>query len=101
MELRPGTRLRSAVCSSEVVVVRVGEATVDLRCGGHPMLAVPSDEPVPGLAVVDTSGTLLGKRYHHDRTGLEVLCTKAGVGGLSVGSEAMVVAAAKPLPSSD
>ena len=39
MELKPGLRLESATCDTQVVVVRAPkEATdVDVRCGGHPM----------------------------------------------------------------
>ncbi|MGH9086295.1 MAG: hypothetical protein ACRDYW_12665 [Acidimicrobiales bacterium] len=101
MDLRPGTRLRSAVCDTEVVVVRADDPSVDLRCGGHPMLLQKEADAPSGLALVDESGTLLGKRYAHEATGLELLCTKAGAGGLSVGAEAVVLKAAKALPSSD
>jgi hypothetical protein len=101
MEVRPGMRLRSAVCDTEVVVVRASEASVDLRCGGHQMVPLPVGEVPAGLALVDTSGTLLGKRYAHEGSGLELLCTKAGDGGLSIGSEAVPMKAAKALPSSD
>lgn len=101
MEVRPGMRLRSIVCDTEVVIVRAAEPTVDLRCGGHPMYPVPGDAPLDELAIAETSGTLLGKRYAHEATGLEVLCTKAGAGGLTVGTEAVPVKTAKPLPSSD
>jgi hypothetical protein len=94
-------RLRSAVCDTEVVVVRAAEPSVDLRCGGHPMVAPPGGAVAAGAALVDDSGTLLGKRYAHDPTGLEVLCTKAGAGGLSVRGEAVLLKAAKALPSSD
>ena len=34
MDLKPGTRLASAVCETEVVVVKAPAADVDLRCGG-------------------------------------------------------------------
>jgi hypothetical protein len=101
MELRPGMQLRSAACNTEVVVIRVVGPSVDLRCGGHPMLPMPGAETPSGLALVDESGTLLGKRYAHEATGLELLCTKAGAGGLSVGGEAVLLRAAKALPSSD
>ena len=101
MALRPGMRLRSAVCDTEVVVVKAPDGTADLRCGGHPMVPVPDGEIPEGLALVDSSGTLLGKRYAHESSGLELLCTKAGVGGLSVGDEAVPEKSAKPLPSSD
>ena len=100
MELRPGMRLHSAVCDTEVVVIRAVDPSADLRCGGHPMVSSPGGAPT-GVVLVDDSGTLLGKRYAHEATGLEVLCTKGGEGGLSVGGEAVLLKAAKALPSSD
>ena len=101
MRLAPGMRLRSAVCSTEVVVVVAREPDVELCCGGHPMVAM-SDEVAPaGLVLADTTGTLLGKRYAVADAGLEVLCTKAGEGGLTVGGEPVPLKDAKPLPSSD
>lgn len=62
MNVKPGMRLRSAVCETEVVVVRAGDADVDLRCGGHPMVPVPGADAATGLAITERSGTLLGKR---------------------------------------
>jgi hypothetical protein len=101
-ELSPGARLRSAVCSTEVVVVRA--AAVDLRCGGHPML--PLDEDVhpdagPSPLPAHAAGTLLGKRYADDTSGLELLCTKPGKGSLSLGDRPLELRVAKALPSSD
>jgi hypothetical protein len=101
MSIRPGMRLRSAVCDTEVVVVHAPDPDVDLRCGGHPMVALPGDPPAGGLALTETTGTVLGKRYLHEASGTEVLCTKAGDGGLTVGSEVVPIKAAKALPSSD
>lgn len=102
MQLKAGARVRSAVCETEVVVVRAPADDVDLWCGGVPTLAIasapsPGGIPVPG----QDGGTLLGKRYCHDATGLEVLCTKSGAGTLSVAGEPMGLQQAKPLPSSD
>ena len=42
----------------------------------------------------------MGKRYV-DESGAEVLVTKAGKGTLSVGTTALTVKEAKPLPASD
>lgn len=101
MELNAGTKLRSAVCSTEVIVVRPPTEPVELCCGGVPM-TVPGAEPAP--ATMDTAhagGTLLGKRYAHPETGLELLCTKQGTGSLSIGTVALGIKDAKPLPSSD
>jgi hypothetical protein len=102
MSLATGARLRSSVCTTEVVVVRASNGEVELRCGGLPMVAVYSpaertEEPRSGFE----DGTLLGKRYVHDASGLELLCTKAGPGSLSVGDEILTTQMAKPLPSSD
>lgn len=102
MELKPGQRLRSAVCDTEVVIIRAPESPVDLRCGGAPLIAF--DQGRPEGASPDPSanaGTLLGKRYADEDLGLEVLCTKAGAGSLSVGTTALGVKEARPLPSSD
>jgi hypothetical protein len=101
VELKAGAKLRSAVCATEVIVVRAPTAPVDLECGGTPM--VPSGAEACGGAVdpARADGTLLGKRYVHDAAGLEVLCTKAGDGSLSVAGELLPQKDAKALPSSD
>lgn len=102
MKLEPGTRLRGAADTTEVIVVRPPAADVDLRCGGYPMLDLGA-EPPSGLTVDRShrAGTVLGKRYAHEASGLELLCTKAGDGGLTVGVDALELKAAKTLPSSD
>ncbi len=102
MQLKPGTRLRSAADSTEIVVVRAPSADIDLRCGGHPL--VPLDNSgSSGLSVDPTHsrGTEVGKRYADDDAGIEVLCTKAGEGSLAVGDAPLELKGAKPLPSSD
>ncbi len=99
-ELKPGARLRSVTCTTEVVIVRSGGD--DLRCGGQPMVDIaeagePSAQPAEGF----DGGTEIGKRYTDEAAGLEVLCTKAGAGSLSLGDSLLVVKGAKPLPASD
>ncbi|HEY0398732.1 MAG TPA: hypothetical protein VGF00_10115 [Acidimicrobiia bacterium] len=102
MDMKPGTRLRSAVCSTEVIVVRPPGEPVDLRCGGAPMVTV-GDGPAATseLDPAHCGGTLLGKRYADPDRGLELLCTKQGEGSLSIGAEPLGLKDAKPLPSSD
>jgi hypothetical protein len=102
MELKAGARLRSAVCTTEVIVVRPPSQPIDLRCGGQGMVELSATPAAGGspTAPFDT-GTLLGKRYVHEDTGLELLCTKAGDGALSAGDQLLPVKDAKPLPSSD
>ena len=43
----------------------------------------------------------LGKRYVCEVCGTEVLCTKAGEGGVECDSKSMTIQTPKPLPSSD
>ena len=101
MQLKPGQRLASAVCDTEVVVVKAPATDVDLRCGGHAMALKGETAPGAGLDADHQRGTLIGKRYADEELGLEVLCTKAGEGSLSVGSDELFQKDAKPLPSSD
>lgn len=102
MELKPGARLKSAVCDTEVIVVRAPSDPVNLECGGHPMVALGDDLPT-GLALDEAhaGGTPVGKRYAAEASGLELLCTKAGAGSLSIDGEPVPLKDAKPLPSSD
>jgi hypothetical protein len=96
--MKTGTRALSVVCDTEVMVIR--GADVELSCGGAPMVTtrdVPAGSPAPGL----DGGSLLGKRYEHAPTGLQVLCVKPGAGTLCVGDEPLTQVAAKQLPSSD
>lgn len=102
-EFRAGSRWRSAVCDAEVIVVRAPVEPEDLWCGGRPMVALGSDPPA-NSGVPDpehSNGTQLGKRYADPETGLEVLCTKAGQGSLSLAGKPLALKDAKPLPSSD
>lgn len=101
MDLKPGARLRSTVCEGQVIVVKAPAESIDLCCGGHPM--VPIDDPVgpQSIAPDQADGILTGKRYTDEGERVEILCTKAGEGSLSVGDQRLVLKAAKSLPSSD
>jgi hypothetical protein len=101
-QLKVGSRLRSAVCATEVIVIAAPGGDVDVRCGGAPMLAA-GQTPQAGAAVAADAagGTALGKRYVSASGDLELLCTKAGQGALGVGTTLLGLKEAKPLPSSD
>jgi hypothetical protein len=104
VEIKAGTRLRSAVCDAEVIVVKAPGGEVDLRAGGEPMLAIETERPSgvgAGPAAGFDKGVLLGKRYTDDAGTIEILCTKPGPSSLSIGDEPLGVKEAKPLPSSD
>lgn len=103
MTVKPGARLRSAVCDTEVIVVRPPAGEIELHCGGVPMVAhdvetTDGDVPAAGW----DGGTKLGKRYTSTTdAGLEVLVTKEGKGTLGDGQAPLELKEAKPLPSSD
>ena len=102
MQLKPGSRLKSQVCDTQVVVVKAPKDDVDLRCGGSPMIeATAAADGSLVLANDCASGSLLGKRYADEEIGVELLCSKGGAGSLTVGETALVVKGAKALPSSD
>jgi len=96
--MKPGTRLKSAVCDTEVMVIRGADITVD--CGGSPMA---QDKPAEAAAIdpAFATGTQMGKRYVDAAGTIELLCVKPGRGSLSVGGAALQIKDAKPLPSSD
>jgi hypothetical protein len=100
MQLKAGTRLRSAVSDVEVVVIRAPADEVDLTCGGAAM--VEGDAGGGGSISPGSEGSIvLGKRYVDAADRLEVLCTKPGEGALALDGEELVLKSAKPLPSSD
>jgi hypothetical protein len=100
VELKPGARFQSTVCTTEVIVVK-GAGDVDLTCGGAEMVAAGTAE-VSGEPAADAAeGTLLGKRYSDEADTIELLATKAGDGSLAADGAALAVAQAKTLPASD
>lgn len=97
MQLKPGARVKSAVSTVELMVVKTPAQDLDLRCGGVPM--IPFDQPSTPAA--PEGQTLIGKRYATADNALELLCTKGGAGVLTLGTTPIEAKAAKPLPSSD
>jgi hypothetical protein len=99
--IKNGTRLQSQVCDTQVIVVRSADSLDDLRAGGVPMVPIDADRTADATLDPDFSaGNAMGKRYV-DETGAEVLVTKAGAGTLSIGTTALTLKEAKPLPASD
>lgn len=102
MELKPGSRWKSAVCDTEVVVVRPPKGPVTLECGGQPMVAQADAKPEGLTASADRmGGSSVGKRYTDESSGIELLCSKAGAGSVGVDGRLADLKAAKPLPASD
>jgi len=96
--MKPGTRLKSATCDTEVMVIK--GSGVEVACGGAAM-AEQSPAEKAALDPAFSAGTLLGKRYVDQDGNIELLCVKAGQGSLSIGGVALQTKDAKPLPSSD
>ena len=96
--MKPGTKLKSAVCDTEVMVIRSGTGTIE--CGGSAM-GEAKPEAVGTPAAHFSAGTLMGKRYVDPAGNFELLCVKPGKGSLSVDGVALSPKDAKPLPASD
>lgn len=101
MQLKTGARLKSAVCDGEVMVVKAPAGEVELTCGGVPMVegAAPAQrQPVdPEHAV----GIRIGKRYITEDGNLEILCVKAGEGGLAANGQLLLQKDTRQLPKTD
>jgi hypothetical protein len=101
MSVKPGTRLHSAVCSTEMIVVKAPGSDVAITIGGVP--AALAAEKLDGAAVAEGhgGGTAMGKRYVDEGGTIELLCTKPGDGRPAVDGALLELKDAKPLPSSD
>ncbi|MDE2301316.1 MAG: hypothetical protein KGK11_02035 [Sphingomonadales bacterium] len=96
--MKPGTRLKSAACDTEVMVIRAGTGTIE--CGGAPMAEAKPAQAAP-LDTDFAGGTLMGKRYVDAANSFELLCVKPGKGSLAVDGVKLATKDAKPLPASD
>ena len=100
MRLRPGLTLHSPTSTAQFVVIWGADGDFDLRCAGAPLSA-----DRPGATAPAASGTApvlaAGKRYSDEGGLVELLCTKAGAGPLTLAGTELDVRAAKALPSSD
>ena len=100
--LKPGTRLFSAVCATEMIAVRATGDDVALTIGGAEPVLSAGDRDESGSPAEDhAEGSLLGKRYVNDDNSIELLCTKAGPGSAAIDGTLLAVKDAKPLPASD
>jgi hypothetical protein len=102
MALKAGARFKSAVCETQVMVIKAPVGDFDLCCGGAEMVAAAVAVPAGmQLDPAHAGESLIGKRYVNADESVELLCTKGGKGSLSLNAVAMEVKQAKQLPSSD
>ena len=100
-QAKPGQRFKSAVCSAEIMVVKISD-NPQLTCGGLPLVDVSDDtnNTADGNAEHMT-GCEVGKRYTNQSETTELLCIKSGDGGLGADGNLPTVKGSKKLPSSD
>jgi hypothetical protein len=99
MLLKAGTKLHSAVCDTDIMVIK-GAGDIALCCGGVSMVA--SRNGISGqIDPAQSGGTTMGKRYQTVDGAIELLCIKPGKGTLTVDGVPLEIKAAKALPSSD
>ncbi|MET9090140.1 hypothetical protein ABZX77_51260 [Streptomyces sp. NPDC004237] len=99
VSLQVGNRLRGQNSTCEVIVVKGSDSPTVLMCAGAEMSATV---PVPATPQSSEGPPIqLGKRYTDDNSGIEVLCTKAGIGPLTFDDRELTQKAAKALPASD
>lgn len=96
---KPGTKLTSTVCKTQIMALRVPAKELEIMCGGAPMQVGEPEEL--GEMTGENSGTLVGKRYTDADETMEFLCTRGGDGSLAITGYEIDVKAAKKLPSSD
>ncbi len=102
MEIKPGSRWKSAVCDAQMVVVRPPKSGGELHCGGVAVRDLADTTSPSGDIHPDhAGGVLIGKRYTDLESGIEVLGAKAGQGSLSFDGRPLQLKDAKPLPASD
>jgi hypothetical protein len=99
-QLKPGLKLKSAVCEAEVMIIKSGSIAA-LTCGGVPMLGAGEKAQEAEANQEHMGGCQIGKRYVTSDESLEVLCVKAGKGSLAADGEPLLTKGAKKLPSSD
>ena len=101
MEMKPGMRLTSIACDTEVMIIKAG-AIGKLTCGGHEMCSGKDRPPEKTALAADASaGTVMGKRYVNDDQSFEALCVKPGQGSLALDGKLLQIKETKSLPSSD
>lgn len=95
--MKPGSRIKSAACSSEAVVIKYTGGTIE--CGGQPMAEDATGDGAPAAGF--DGGTVMGKRYVDADGTVELLCVKPGKGSFALNGVALLLKEAKPLPASD
>lgn len=100
-QFKAGMKLKSAVCDTQMMVLRVPADSLEIRIGGAPVLAADEAAADAALDPALAGGSLTGKRYTDEAETMEFLCTKGGAGTITVDGLTIGIKQAKALPSSD
>ena len=98
--LKAGSKWKSVVCDTQVMIIKGLAGDHSLGCGGAPMIGA-SETGSGMLDPARAEGTLMGKRYVNADESIELLCVKEGKGSLDLDGERLVPKQAKALPTSD
>jgi hypothetical protein len=105
ISLKPGARLFSSVCGTQMITVKAPPEAVELTIGGRAPVSSGEEARAagPGGAVAEGhgGGAVMGKRYVDDAGTVELLCTNPGDGVPAINGELLQLKATKPLPASD
>jgi len=99
MELKPGLRLKSAVCEAEVMVIKAAAGN-ELTCGGEALVEQVLEQKAAANEA-HMHGCVIGKRYVNEAQSIELLCIKSGEGSLYYNGDELMTKDTKKLPSSD
>jgi hypothetical protein len=99
--LRPGARLFSSVCTTELVTVKAPAGVVGLTIGGVPPVTSAADRSGGPVADGHGGGSQMGKRYVDADGTIELLCTKPGEGIPALDGAPLEIKGARALPASD
>ena len=102
IQIKPGTKLSSAVSSAQFVVIR-GSGSQALTLGGVPLTVTIATAPAADVAAAtELAGeVLIGKRYTDENGDTELLCVKSGSGELEGDGKPLTMKGARALPASD
>ena len=100
VQIKAGTKLFSAVCDTQIMVLRVPADDLDVTCGGLPMQTEEAAEK-SSMSGGGGEGRRVGERCGDEAETIEFLCARGGEGNISVNGVALEIKQAKRLPSSD
>ena len=100
-ELKAGTRIKSAVCTTEVMVIAAPAGDTDVTCGGVSMISLADTATAGAMDPAHAHGTLLGKRYVNTAVTLNCSALNREMARWRSVAKRWCSREAKALPSSD